>query len=315
MSRAAAARGLALLVLAALAAPRAPAAVYWVTVAGLGGEDEYQQRFSSEAAELDKLLRASDPQMHVTTLSGAQATRAQLTALLGAVARQVTPEDEFVLLLIGHGSFDGTTYKFNLPGPDLSAPQLAALCNAVPARAQLIINTTSASGGAIPALQRSGRALIAATKSGTEKNATVFARYWIEALQDPDADVDKSESISALEAYEYAARRTADFYASEKRLATEHAVFEDVGKGAAVRAASDGGEGRLLASITLVRLGEAQSSARDPAKRELLAHKDKLLEQLDALKYRKAAMEDGPYQTQLKSLLLDLARTQAALDK
>ena len=46
-----------------------------------------------------------------------------------------------------------------------------------------------------------GAAVIAATKSGTEKNATVFARYWVEALQDPTADVDKSESISAMEAF------------------------------------------------------------------------------------------------------------------
>ena len=79
--------------------------------------------------------------------------------------------------------------------------------------------------------------MIASTKSGTEKNATVFARYWLEALQDPAADVDKSDSISALEAFEYAARKTAEFYSSEKRLATEHAVFNDLGYGEAVREA------------------------------------------------------------------------------
>ena len=38
------------------------------------------------------------------------------------------------------------------------------------------------------ALERPGRAVIAATKSGTEKNATVFARYWVEALEDPAAE-------------------------------------------------------------------------------------------------------------------------------
>ena len=54
--------------------------------------------------------------------------------------------------------------------------------------------------------------MIAATKSGTEKNATVFARYWVEALQDPAADTDKSDSVSAMEAFAYADRKTAEFY-------------------------------------------------------------------------------------------------------
>jgi hypothetical protein len=301
---------------ALLLALPARAGLYWLTIAGLGGEPDYEQRFSTEAAEIDKLLKAGGADVHVSTLTGAEATRARLTQLLAEVARAAKPEDEFVLLLIGHGSFDGVTYKFNLPGPDISAPELAALCNAVPAGGQLIINTTSASGGSIAALQRRGRGVIAATKSGTEKNATVFARYWVEALQDPAADVDKSDSISALEAFEYAARKTAAFYTSEKRLATEHAVFEDTGKGAAVRApAPDGAEGRLLASLTLRRFGDAQNPVPDPVERDLLARKEKLQQQIDGLKYQKAAIPEEQYATQLKSLLLQLARTQAALEK
>ena len=304
----------ALAVALALALP-VHAGVYWVTVAGLGGEEDYEQRFTAEAAETDKLLKASGAQLHVQTLSGAAATRAHLTQVLADVARAATAEDQFVLLLIGHGSYDGVSYKFNLPGRDISAAELAALCNAVPAREQLIVDTTSSSGGAVAALQRSGRAVIAATKSGTEKNATVFSRYWLEALQDPGADVDKSDSISALEAFEYATRKTAEFYSSEKRLATEHAVFEDVGKGPAVRAPAPGsGEGQLLASLILVRFGDARSEALDPAKHDLLLRKEQLQRQIDELKYRKAALAEEQYQSQLKTLLLELARTQAALD-
>ncbi len=110
------------------------------------------------------------------------------------MARDAKADDAFVLILIGHGSFDGVEYKFNLVGPDVTAGEIAAMCDRIPARRQLVVDTTSASGGAIPALERPGRAVIAATKSGTEKNATVFARYWVEALQDPAADTDKSDS-------------------------------------------------------------------------------------------------------------------------
>lgn len=308
--------GVAVLLGALSLALPARAATYWVTVAGLGGEPDYEQRFSSEASGIDRLLTAAGADMHAYTLKGAEATRARLRQVLAQVAGAAAPQDTFVLLLIGHGSNDGVSYKFNLPGPDISAEELAALCNAVPAARQLIVNTTSASGSSIPALQRPGRAVIAATKSGTEKNATVFARYWVEALQDPAADVDKSDSVTALEAFEYAARKTAEFYTTEKRLATEHPVFEDTGKGAAVRAAAlESGEGRVLAGITLVRFGDAQDRALDPAKRALLATKEKLEQQIDELKYQKAAMPEEQYASQLKALLLELARTQASLDQ
>jgi hypothetical protein len=294
----------------------ARASVYAVTVAGLVGEPDYEQRFTSSATDLDKVLKGAGADVRVFTLTGAAATRARLTQVLGQVAKDAKPEDDFVLMLIGHGSFDGVEYKFNLVGPDISAAELADLCNRVSARRQLIVNTTSASGGSVAALQRAGRAVIASTKSGTEKNATVFARYWVAALQDPAADVDKSESTSALEAFQYADRKTAEFYTAQKRLATEHPVFEDTGKGEPVRApATEGGEGRLLASLILVRSGDTQKAAFDSTKRDLLAKKEDFERQIDVLKYQKAAMTQTDYEQQLKALLLGLARVQAALDK
>jgi hypothetical protein len=299
-----------------LLAPPARGSVYSVTVAGLVGEPDYEQRFTVAATDLDKLLKAAGADVHVYTLTGAAATRARLTQVLGEVAHDAKPEDDFVLTLIGHGSFDGVEYKFNLVGPDVSAAELADLCNRVAARRQLIVNTTSASGGSIPALRRPGRAVIASTQSGTEKNATVFARYWVEALQDPSADVDKSESVSALEAFQYADRKTAEFYTSQKRLATEHAVFEDTGKGEPVRAlAVVGGEGRFLASLILVRSGDAQKAAFDSTKRDLLTKREDVERQIDVLKYQKAAMSQGDYEQQLKALLVGLARIQAELDR
>jgi hypothetical protein len=291
------------------------ASVYYVTVAGLGGEPDYEQRFTATAKDLDKVFRASSG-AHVYTLTGSQATKARLTETMAAVAREAKPEDDFVLTLIGHGSFDGVEYKFNLVGPDVSAAEVASLCDRVPARRQLIVNTTSASGGSVAALERTGRGVIAATKTGTEKNATVFARYWVEALEDPTADVDKSESISAMEAFQYADRKTAAFYESQKRLATEHAVFEDTGRGEAVRAgAAQGKEGALLSSLTVVHIGASQAAMNDPAKRDLLAKKEELEQKIDALKYQKAAMEPGEYKKQLTDALLQLATVQGELEK
>lgn len=163
-------------------------------------------------------------------------------------------------------------------------------------------------------LEKPGRAVIAATKSGTEKNATVFARYWVEALQDSSSDTDKSDSISAMEAFNYATKKTAEFYDSQKRLATEHAVFDDVGSGQAVRSAGDG-QGMLMSSFTLLRLGSSQEAANDAAKRPLLQQKEELEQKIDELKYRKAAMDPGDYKKQLTEALVNLAKVQEELDK
>jgi hypothetical protein len=303
-------------VFAGVCARTAQAAPYYVTVAGLGGEPDYEQRFTALAKDLDKLFKAAASDAHVYTFTGSDATKAKLTETLVQIAREAKPEDEFTLILIGHGSYDGEVYKFNLPGPDISGEDLALLCDRIAAKRQLIVNTTSASGGSIGALQRAGRIVIAATKTGTEKNATVFARYWVDALRDGSADTDKNETITALEAFIFADRKTAAFYESQKRLATEHPVFEDTGKKEAVRAAStESGEGQLAASFPVLRIGSAQKAANDPAKRALLDKKEELERKIDLLKYQKAAMSADDYRKQLSDALLELARVQGELDK
>src|SRR5581483_3514969 len=158
-------------------------------------------------------------------------TRDQIRARFAEIDKQAKPADALVLMLIGHGSFDGTDYKFNIPGPDITGAELASLLDRIPATRQLVVNMTSSSGGSMSFLQRKSRIVITATKTGTEKNATVFARYWAEALREPAADADKNESVSALEAFHYAQQKTNEFFDSQKRLATEHSVLEDTGKG------------------------------------------------------------------------------------
>src|ERR1019366_9351542 len=120
------------------------------------------------------------PDSKVETL--VNATREQVRGALDRIAKTAKPQDSLVLMLIGHGSFDGYEYKINLPGPDLTSSELATLLDRIPASRQLVVNMTSASGGAIESLRKPNRVVIAATKNGTEKYATVFARYWVEAL-------------------------------------------------------------------------------------------------------------------------------------
>ena len=294
----------------------ANAATYYLTVAGLGGEPDYEQRFAMWAGEIEGVLKASGGDAKIETLKGASATRAQVRSALENIGREAKPQDALVVMLIGHGTFDGFDYKFNLPGPDLSGAELASLLDRVPATRQLVVNMTSASGGAADALRKENRVVITATKTGTEHNATVFPRFWVEALRDPAADTDKNETISALEAFHYAQHKIQEYYDSQKRLATEHALLEDTGKARTSRASSpEANEGLRAAAFPLVRLGAAKSVVNNPEKRKLFEKKDQLEQQIDELKFNKATMAADEYKKQLTALLLELARTQQELDK
>ena len=288
------------LIAAATASP-AFATTYILTIAGLGGEPDYESRFELWATDTDRILRSgAQGDRAVETLKGPDASKAKLSASLSRIASEAKAQDAFVLMMIGHGTFDGSEYKFNLPGPDISATELAALLNKIPASRQLVVDMTSASGGATEALKKPNRTIITATRSGAERNATVFARFWVEALRDPAADTDKNGQVTALEAFHYAQAKTAAFYTEQKHLVTEHAQLDDQ---------------QHASTFTLVRYGSAAAEITDPAKKELIAKKEQIENQIDALKYQKSLMAPDDYRKQLTSLLVELAKTQAAIDK
>jgi hypothetical protein len=289
---------------------------FFLIVSGLGGEPEYEQRFSGWAKDLDKILK-SEPNAKVDALMGPDATKVKIEARLRGIAGEAKAGDSLVLMLIGHGSYDDSNYKFDIPGPDITATELAGLLDKIPAQ-QLIVDMTSASGGALPLLQnqKAKRVIITATKSGSEKNATIFARYWVEALRDPAADTDKNEVITALEAFRYSEQKTAKFFETQNRLATEHALIEDTGKGEGVKApAPENGQGMIAGRFALLHMGSVAAIARDPEKQKLLKHKEELEQSIDELKYKKASMALPEYRRQLQTYLVDLAKTQEELDK
>jgi hypothetical protein len=308
-------RTASLLLLAALSAP---AATFYVTISGLGGEADYDQRFKGWANDIDSSLKKAGGDSNVITLVAP--TREQIKAKFDAIARDAKPGDALVVMLIGHGTYDGVEYKFNIPGPDITGAELAGMMDRVPANRQLVMNGTSCSGASIEFLRKPNRVVISATKTGNEKNATIFARYWAEALRDPSADIDKNDNVSALEAFHFAQKKTKEFFDTQKRLATEHSVLEDTGKGTGVAATGNGpdpdtGEGKLASSFTVVRLGANAAAAKDPAKKALLDQKEQIESAIDELKYQKASMAADDYKKQLTRLLLELSRIQTEIDK
>ena len=288
---------LALLLTPLWLAQAAQAELYYVIVGGLGGEPAYADRFFAQTETLaDAAARSLGDESRVTLLNGEDATREALTEALQKLAQTVTAADTLAVFLVGHGTYDGTVYKYNLPGRDLDGAELGELLGAVPAGRQLVVNATSASGAVLESWAQEGRTLITATRTGGERNATRFAEHWTEALSSEAADTNRNGIITAQEAFEYTERMVAESYENEGTLATEHPQLA----------------GEPAESFTAARL--AARVALTAQLEELFADLDALEGQVQALRTRRNEMDSDVYLNELQNLLLELALVQQQID-
>ena len=277
----------------------ASAASFTFVVAGLGGEPEYEQRFREQAAAIaEAAKKAAGEQNHVVVLTGEQARRESLRREFQEFAGKVKAADSVTVVLIGHGTYDGEEYRFNVPGTDITGSELEQLFDRLPAKKQLIVNATSSSGATIELWQRPERVVITATKSGGERTATRFAQYWLQAISSDAADVNKDEVVTAAEAFDYANRQVAASYKSDVSLATEHARIA----------------GEETAAFTVARIGSSAGSSADPEVTALLAQRGQVEQDLDGVKVRKASLSEDQYYDELEGVLVRLALLQRQID-
>ena len=285
--------------LISLAPAIASAAPFTFIVAGLGGEPDYEQRFREQAAAIAEAAeKAAGAPGHVVVLTGEQARRESLRKELEALAGKVKANDSATIVLIGHGSYDGEEYRYNLPGTDITGSELAQLFDKLAAKQQLIVNATSASGATIDLWKRPERIVITATKSGGERTATRFAQFWAQAVTGDGADVNKDEVVTAAEAFDFANRQVAASYKSDVALATEHA-----------RMAADENATFLVARISGSAVG-----ATNPEVAALLTQRGQIEHDLAGVKDRKAALSQDEYYDALEGVLVKLALLQKQID-
>ncbi|MEM1261779.1 MAG: hypothetical protein AAGH76_05255 [Pseudomonadota bacterium] len=264
-------------------------------VTGLGGEPAYTNDFA-ETADGIKAATASLPgEPRITELRAAAATK---TALADYFAALKAP-DLLYVFLVGHGSFDDTAYKFNIPGPDVTAAELATWLDAADGGRQLVVLTGSASGAAVDALEQDKRTVIAATRSGSERHATRFGAEFAKALTSDAADLDKNRRISASEAFELTKRRVADSYSDNQQLATEHAVLSGTG----------------AERLTLARLDAVRVSTGDPELARLIAVRDRINDEIDTLLTTRDETPEAVYRDTFTRLLIDLAEAEEAIEQ
>jgi hypothetical protein len=280
-------------------------------VLGAPGTPEYATQFTTWAKRWETAAAQGGVRVRRIDASAA-APRQQLESFLADETK--TSPHELWIVLIGHGTFDGRVARFNLPGPDVAADDLAGWLDDFD-RPMAVINCASASGPFLTALARPGRVVITATKSGQEQNFARFGDLLSQHIANPEADLDHDGQTSLLEAWLMAARRTDEFYFSEGRLPTEHAVLDDTGEGEGVRPDAFQGvrpaqgfrgnatsEGTRAGQFCLVRSVEEQ---RIPA--ALRQQRDAIEREVHALHELKGELASDEYYAQLETLLVRLA--------
>lgn len=298
--------------LAATGSAFAQGARYAVVVQGASGDPQYAKQHrawvDTLAVVLKERLRIESANVHLLTEQPRDAGELRGTAesvrtVFARLAKETKAGDLVFVMLIGHGSGDGQSAKFNLIGPDLSSEEWGALVKPVPARIAFV-NSTSSSFPFLAALSGPNRVVITATSGYSQRYHTMFPDAFIQALMASEADADKNGRISLLEAFNHASRLVALHYEPPK-MATETPTLDDTGDGKGRSSAMTGEDG-AIAALTYLDVVAAPTAA-DPEVRALLVRQQTLTEQIDELRRRKASMSLDEFDREFEKLIVDLA--------
>jgi hypothetical protein len=282
-------------------------------VSGASGGADYAKQYAKWTEGLSQTLvgQMKLDRTRVTVLSesadaSAASTAASVRRSLASLAKQVGPSDLLLVVLIGHGTFDGVDAKFNLVGPDLESAEWASMLRAIPGRL-VIVNTSSASFPFLERLAAPRRIVVSATDSAAQRFDTVFPEYFIAAFRDEGADIDKNGRVSIWEAFAAASGSVRRHYQQRGQLSTERALLDDTGDGLGREAASQGDDG-ALASRTYLDAPDAGAAPTDEVLVDLLQRRASLNAEIEELQIKKAFMSADEYAREFERVMLALAR-------
>jgi Peptidase C13 family len=274
-------------------------------IQGIGGSEELEKKFTKwGTATRDTLVQDMGfAAERVFLLSGDATRKESILKTFEQLKQQIKPQDNFLLFLIGHGSFD-TDYKLNIMGADLSGTEYSKLIDSLNAARTVIVSSTSSSGGMFETMSGKNRVIIAASRSG-EKEDTVFYEYFLGGLKGAAADEDKDKKISVWEAFKYATSGVDRFYKEQTRLLTEHAGLSAAGTTVASSVTEQ--EAPVLARVTSLN-AERTVTASDPKLQALLDQKRTIEQDIEKLRLDKNLLPEAEYDKRLEELILQLAR-------
>jgi hypothetical protein len=236
---------------------------------------------------------------------GEQGTAQNLRAAIATLRKQLTQDDVLLVILLGHGTYDGEAAKFNLVGPDLTATDWATLLTGLPGRL-VLVNTTAASFPFLESLSGPNRIVITATDSPAQKYATVFPDYFVKALSEASTDLDKNGRTSIFEVLAATSLAVKQHYEKRGQLLTERAVFDDNGDRVGREAEAPGPDGAVARTLYLD--AELPAAADNPELAALIRRRRELEAAAEALKAKKASMPEPVWEAEYEKLMLELAR-------
>jgi len=301
------------------ATPCAQAAQHHLLIiGGIGGIDDYSELFADRSTRLyESAIKAGIDKNNIILLSETPmpdsparhriSNKPTILQALREIGARAQVDDRVFVVLIGHGNPRGDDAAFNLPGPDISATELAAALDGLANQLVVIVNTASASGPFIKALSAENRIVITATSSGREYHATMFGDYFVAAFADSGADTDKDERVSMLEAFAFARRETRRAFDNEKQLLTEHALLDDNGDGEGSLAPGEFEPDGALANRVYLQQPPSLALGASAQLIEMMQRKQNLEQSISELKRQRASLPQLDYYARLEGLLVDLA--------
>ncbi len=291
-----------------------------VIISGASGGEKYaeQMRDWREGLRSAMVDRYGFKPEHVRLLvdeaatSGERGTAENVRRVFAEMKKAGTRDDLVLVVLLGHGTYDGDVAKFNLVGPDLTARDWTSILAGVPGRLALV-NTTAASFPFLEALTAKGRVVITATDSAAQKYATVFPEYFVKAIREASTDLDKNGRTSLFEVFTVASASVKQHYEQKGQLATERAVLDDNGDGKGVEALAEGPDGGV-ARLSYLDAEPAAESA-NPELAALAKRRRTLEMQAEEHKQLKGVMPDAEWNSQFEKLMLELAQVSAEIRK
>lgn len=285
-----------------------------IVVVGAEGTAEYGREFTAWA---DRWSKAAQKRLAKCIKIGTDAETPGITdrERFESALKELPKDDsqQLWIVLIGHGTFDGKQAKFNLRGPDISADDLATWLSPLK-RPMAIIDCSSASAPLLNKLSAGGRVVVTATRSGSEMSFARFGDYLSAAIAGSAADLDKDGQTSLLEAFLAASHGVDEFYKTEGRLSSEHALLDDngdkLGIGAdwfeGIRATRSSRDGTPLDGPRAHQWHLILSPAEQAMPPEARTRRDQLELAVEALRQRKSTLGEDEYYNQLEKLLLQL---------
>ena len=274
-------------------ADRGPAAPSCLVLTGLGGIPEYEENFKDWGDAIEQVCREGGSGQ-IVRLDGRETRRPQILTRFQEL-ESLPEEAPTWIFLIGHASWDGRQYKFNIKGPDLTGQDLAQLLDGLGKRPTYLILATSCAGEIARDLGGPHRVIVSATRSGTERHPPLFMSFFSEAAQTAEADENKDHRVSLQEVFDYSRQQVEKWYEEKARLQTEHPFLID-----------GGGSGNLARFAYLSKPPE--QAYRSLEARRLAPERTRLEREIEDLKLRKQEMGADEYYRQLEELLLQLSK-------